>query len=328
MYSETKIFGCGALNRDIIFEVNSLEKLKEFNPYISSGAEIKLERKDFFKLLKQVERLGTCVFEGGGGSAANTIYALSKWGFKTGFIGIVGEDEEGYRVYEELEEAGVDLSFVFKKGSTSIALIVLDRRKDRFIAVSPGTGESYLPEFVPKVIRGDHFYNSRFHFTSFASEEGKNFQLSLLEAINTRIFFDPGEIYCRKGRKFLLPWLKKTEYLFITKQEMRFLGGERYKDFFDLGIKAIFLKMGNRGGLVITSKEEIYHPGLRVDKVVDNTGAGDYFNAGVIAGMLEGLSFEAILRLANFCAGQSLRDYARRGCITKEEFKNQVNLLK
>ncbi|NPA39838.1 MAG: hypothetical protein GXO57_05295 [Thermodesulfobacteria bacterium] len=328
MESLVKVFGCGALNRDLIFEVEELEALKKIDDRVFPGAEVKLERNEFLKLLKEVEKIGNCVFEGGGGSAANTIYALSNWGFNTGFVGIVGEDEEGKKIYDELEKAGVDLSLVFKKGTTSIALIVLDKRKDRFIAVSPGTGENYLPEFISEVLKSSEALKSQFHFTSFASEQGKNFQLSLLENLRSKIFFDPGEIYCRRGRKFLLPWLKKTDYLFITRQEVKFIGGVLYREFFNLGIKAVFLKMGSRGAVVITPKEEIYHPGLKVDKVIDNTGAGDYFNAGVIAGTLLGLKLECILRLANYCAGQSLRDYARRGCISKEEFKNQLNLLK
>jgi len=65
-----------------------------------------------------------------------------------------------------------------------------------------------------------------------------------------------------------------------------------------------------------------------VEKIVDNTGAGDYFNAGVLAGIKYGFSEENILKLGVYSAGISLRDFGRKGCLTKKEFQKYVDLLK
>ncbi|MBU2009680.1 MAG: carbohydrate kinase family protein, partial [Chloroflexi bacterium] len=50
-----------------------------------------------------------------GGSAANTIYALARLGVATGFIGAVGDDEEGRRLIADLEGQGVDTSHIAVK---------------------------------------------------------------------------------------------------------------------------------------------------------------------------------------------------------------------
>jgi Sugar kinases, ribokinase family len=141
-----KVYGCGALNWDIFFEVPSLDALKNIPSVdfeVKPGGEVAVSREKFLKILSSLEKQGKRVFSCGGGSAANTIFALSHLGFKTGFIGVCGDDEFGKLVLEELSQAKVDLSLVRRHGETSLALIVLDAERDRFIIVSPGSAEPY-----------------------------------------------------------------------------------------------------------------------------------------------------------------------------------------
>ena len=60
----------------------------------------------------------------------------------------------------------------------------------------------------------------------------------------------------------------------------------------------IALKLGEKGCLLFDGKKLIREYGITVD-VVDPTGAGDAFNAGVIYGVIRGLDLEKVARLAN-----------------------------
>lgn len=320
---EFEFVGCGALNWDIFFEVKDFSELKFRDLVILPGREITLKREEFLKFLALLEKKGRFLFECGGGSSANTIYALAHWGFKCGFIGVVGQDSFGKKIIEEFEKVGVDTSFILKSGDTSLALILLDKNRDRFISISPGSCESSL-------INLDMTFNKSkalFHFSSFASKSGQEFQKKLLSKITSGISFDPGEIYTNLGKDFLLPWLKKTSILFITDYELKKLSLS-LEELLILGIKKIFLKKGKEGGEFISKELRIKAPALKIDKIVDNTGAGDYFNAGILAGLKLGFSEEQSLKLGIYSASLSLRDFGRKGCLTKEEFKNYVNLVR
>jgi len=315
--------GCGALNWDIFFEVEEFLSLKFENLKILAGREVILEREQFLRFLKFLEKEGNFLFECGGGSSANTIYALSCWGFKSAFIGAVGEDEVGRKIVDELEGVGINTEFIVKGGETSLAIILLDKRKDRFIAVSPGDSEVYLSQSKVKL----YGHNTLFHFSSFASKTGQKFQKDLLSKIDTKISFDPGEIYAGLGKEFLISFFEKTGILFITEYELKKIGVS-IEELFNLGVEKIFLKKGKEGAECFTKQQKIEMPAFKVGNIVDNTGAGDYFNAGVLAGLKMEFPEEKALKLGIYSAGMSLRDYGRKGCLTKEEFQNYVNLLK
>ena len=82
-----------------------------------------------------------------GGSATNTIYGLAKLGIRTGFIGSIGNDEEGRASIRDLEAVGVDTSQLqIRKGArTSYALCLSDKLGRRSIYVLPGANKEGLP---------------------------------------------------------------------------------------------------------------------------------------------------------------------------------------
>ncbi|MCS7279881.1 MAG: carbohydrate kinase family protein [Thermodesulfobacteriaceae bacterium] len=316
--------GCGALNWDLFFEVEAFEEVKFEGIKPKPGREILLERKTFLNFLNYLEKKAQFLFECGGGSSANTIYALSLWDFKCAFIGALGKDSFGEKILKELERVKIDQSYILQKGETSLALILLDKKRDRFIAISPGKAEESLLEYEFKNLK----IEGLFHFSSLASPYGQKFQLNLLNQINTSISLDPGEIYAELGLEFLKPFFKKTSYLFLTEYELQKISIS-LEELFSFGVKKVFLKKGKKGAEVITSERQKYFlPSIEVVKVVDNTGAGDYFNAGVLAGIKLKLPLEKALRLGIISGGISLRGFGRSGILNLEEFKNQVNLLK
>ncbi|MFN3505133.1 MAG: carbohydrate kinase family protein [Caldimicrobium sp.] len=314
--------GCGALNWDIFFRVEKIEDIRVCEFKLKPGEEYVLERDLFLEFYENLKKVGYLVFQGGGGSSANTIYALAKFGFETSFLGAVGEDEFGERVLQELSEASVETKFIRKGGTTSLALILLDKNNDRTIIVSPGTAENYLI-FEEKNIPVGTIY----HLTSFASKIGQNFQINLLNALSTKISFDPGEIYSRLGKNFLTPFIKKTKFLFLTERELE-LSGLAEDELLEMGVLALFIKKGREGAEVITKKKRVKSSVCKAPQIIDNTGAGDFFNAGVLAGLFLKLEIDMALSLGLGVASLSLRDYGRRGLPDRKEFKKFLSRLK
>lgn len=71
--------------------------------------------------------------------------------------------------------------------------------------------------------------------------------------------------------------------------------------YLSLGTKKIAVKLDKKGAYFKSAKESGYAPTFRADKVVDTTGAGNAFAAGLISGVIDDIPLaEAVVR-ANAC---------------------------
>lgn len=77
---------------------------------------------------------------GGGGPAATAAVAAARQGMRTAFIGVVGDDESGDRIIEDLAKEGVDTSGISRaSGGSARSVVVIDGpRKTRSISNRPG----------------------------------------------------------------------------------------------------------------------------------------------------------------------------------------------
>lgn len=91
------IVGFGALNLDLIFEVEDFKLISSNKFRLIPGEELFDSEEEFRFLLEQLNRLGKLKSKSGGGSAANTIVALARMGFQTKFIGKVGKSKRAKR---------------------------------------------------------------------------------------------------------------------------------------------------------------------------------------------------------------------------------------
>lgn len=92
----------------------------------------------------------------------------------------------------------------------------------------------------------------------------------------------------------ILPGAGEGEVLVGTRDE------KKIADFYlSRGAKAVAVKLGPDGAYLKTAEAESYLPPFCEDRKVDTVGAGDGFAAGVISGLLEGLSHEKAVERGN-----------------------------
>lgn len=65
---------------------------------------------------------------------------------------------------------------------------------------------------------------------------------------------------------------------------------------------AVITTLGDRGSLVATSEREEAIPAVKADAVLDPTGAGDAFRAGMIKGLITGKTLTEAARMGAVCA--------------------------
>jgi sugar/nucleoside kinase (ribokinase family) len=308
------VIGIGALNLDLMYEVPDLAALRKQGWPLDVGRETSLAPREFKALLKAVEGQGALRFRSGGGSAANTIVALARMGFQTGFVGRVGADDEGAFILSEMK--GVEVAHIRRGGASGICLVVLDRRCDRALVVQPNANDDLSFEDFNIPYLSDARY---LHLSAFVGDGPFAAQQRLMEVLPDRVkvSLDPGELYAQRGRKAILPLIERSSILFATEHEICFLMGTAdykagCKEIALLGPDTVVCKRGEQGAYLFSRQEEAEFRPQGETKVVDNTGAGDVYNAGFLAGLLLKRPLTACLALAHALAAKSLGGYGRQ----------------
>jgi ribokinase len=89
----------------------------------------------------------------------------------------------------------------------------------------------------------------------------------------------------------------------------------------EIGPSIVVCKKGRQGSHIFTGEEDFEVPAIEVE-VVDNTGAGDVYNAGFLAGLFLGKSLEESAHFATKVAAKSVTGYGRDCYPTEEDLKN------
>lgn len=242
-----------------------------------------------------------------GGSVANTAIMLSRLGLKTELYTHTGEDDWADITLNTLRREGVGLEHVCRDPNAGTGLIFIPVTPDGERTMFSYRGANIL--LAPEEIRAEditalgalHF--SGYSFLKSTQREAAWKALEIAQQVGVPITLDLGvepavAIGADLPRLFAaldLLVLGDQEVTAITRQSdlARGIG-----QLLDAGVKTIGLKLGKDGCEVISAAQRARLPGMRVD-VVDTTGAGDAFSAGLIYGALREMTFGARGLLAN-----------------------------
>jgi len=300
--SRFDVVGFGALNVDKLFKVNKLAKAEE-ESFIEGHTE-------------------AC-----GGSAANTAVGLARLGCKVGYIGKVGCDREGDVLIQDFCNEGINTDGVVRsaQGKSGSVMGFVDKKGARALYVDSGVNDN----IDIKEVNARYASQAQFlHLTSFVGDESFQTQKKLLDNIlpSTKVSFDPGALYARRGFAALEPIIRKTCVLMPNSLELTLLTGEiAYRKGADImlgrGVKIVAVKLGGDGCYVTDGREQHLIEPFKVD-VVDTTGAGDAFCAGFLYGLVNGKSLFECGKLGNFVASRCVMKMgARTGLPVAEDLE-------
>lgn len=305
------VVGFGALNLDLIYEVESLEPLRAWGIEVQPGGEAPAPQEALQPVLEWLGRAGVLRARSGGGSAANTVLALARMGFETGLVGKVGSDPEGDFLLQAL--APVDTSRIRREGCSGLCLVLLNHQGERTNLVFPGSNDSLSRQEIDfDYLRGFRFL----HLTSFVGPKPFAAQVETVREVSpgVRVGFDPGEIYARLGLLALRPILTHSFVLFLTEAELSLLTGKGFREgcgeLLASGPQVVVCKRGAAGSYLRWGEGELALPARPVG-ARDATGAGDVFAAGFLAGLLLGRPLPDCARIAGELAASSTTGYGR-----------------
>jgi sugar/nucleoside kinase (ribokinase family) len=242
-----------------------------------------------------------------GGCAANVSIDLSRLGFSTAVLGMVGNDGFGDFVVRTLEAAGVDAGGVVRTDAahTSATMIMVHADGERSFLHHIGANAAYREEHVDF----RRIQESRILHVAGAlvmpGIDGEPMARILKRAKQAGVTTSLDTVYDATGRwmTVLAPCLEHTDIFLPSLEEAKCLTGRENppdiaKALMDSGVKTVAIKLGERGSYIRTSEAEFWTPAFKVTPV-DGTGSGDAFVAGFLAGLLSGWDLEKTGRFAN-----------------------------
>jgi sugar/nucleoside kinase (ribokinase family) len=258
-----------------------------------------------------------------GGSAGNTIAGIASFGGRANYIGKVAHDELGAVFSQDLKAMGVNFDTEFLHDDpthTARCLINITEDGQRTMATFLGAAALVGPKDVheAEIKASQIIYLEGYLFDTPSGREAfaKACEIARLSGRKTAITLSDGFVVDR-WRVDILAFIERhIDLVFANESELLalfqtddFHKGVRYlKTKVDLA----FVTRGDLGSVVI--KHDINHiiPTYPVKAVVDTTGAGDQYAAGVLYGLTQGLPLETCGRLGSLAASEVISHYGPR----------------
>jgi sugar/nucleoside kinase (ribokinase family) len=253
-----------------------------------------------------------------GGSAAITAVAAARLGVSVALVAAVGSDPAGEFMLSQLAREGVNTDAVVVRDDMPTGMTVaLSRGEDRAILTAVGAVASLRTRDVPAALLSEarHVHVSSYFLLAESLGPGLPALLSAVRAAGATTSLDTNwDPAGRWGDERLRAAIAQADVLIPNEAEALRLSGEG-----DLAAAArvltstgarLVVKLGRRGALCVDGSRR-HHAQLPPVTAVDATGAGDCFDAGLIAGLLAGLAMPQATALG--CAVGALSTRAPGG---------------
>ena len=265
----------------------------------------------------------------GGGPVPNALAAASRLGLKCSYIGSVGNDTNGHFLIEELQNFGVDTSFMklHPDSATPFATIWIDKNSGyRSVVLNRNQYISLTCDTLPKQIISS---------TPILLLDGRDSSVNLCAAqwakdAGNLVVCDFGSVRQKTEELLKLTHYPVTSFNFIR----QFLGDVSAEsaatELLKYGCKAAVVTDGKRGCWYASDASVFHQPAFPVN-VVDTTGAGDAFHGAFLAGLKKGWDIRTIVQFAGAVAAKTCEHVGgKSGLPTMEDalnllVKNNVN---
>lgn len=229
-----------------------------------------------------------------GGVGRNIAENLSRMGIKVEFISVLGNDNYAREIRENCKELNIGLehSEIIEQENTSTYLCINNKRGEMQLAISDMGIYEYMTPF---------FLSSRLHIINSAKACVIDTNIPsvsldyLMDNVRVPIFLDT--VSTKKTEK-IKDFIHNVYAIKPNKYEAEILSGVKIENdddykkatdiILDKGVKEIYMSLGSEG-VYYTNGASYGRLSIISDKIVNTTGAGDSFLAGVVWGYINGM---------------------------------------
>lgn len=234
-----------------------------------------------------------------GGCAGNIAYSLAMLEGEPLIMATVGDDCEPYtRRLESLKLSQAHVTRI-PETYTAQAFITTDLDDNQITAFHPGA-MNHSHE--------NHVHEARDVRLGIIAPDGRDGMLQHARefyAAGIPYVFDPGQGLPMFQGPELLEFVRMADYVAVNDYEGRMLQERTGATLEQLAlqVKAFVVTLGARGAVILAGGREYEIPSIKPERVVDPTGCGDAFRAGLLYGIAAGLDWPLAGRLASLLGG-------------------------
>jgi len=303
--------------------VDSLEQIEEFviDELNLNKARMTLVDKERSNFLLQ--NMKNPIYEAGG-SAANTAYWISQLGGNAGFIGKISNDDLGKQFKSSLNDSGLKDYTVFESedNQTGLCAIFITPDGERTMNTYLGAGEHLSVDDLhidaikeAKILYMEgYLWDKPSSKSAFLNAAKINKESGGLNSISL------SDVFCVEMHRdsFISFIADDIDYVFCNEDELNSLTlqsstNESFKYFEENfpKVKELICTLGSNGAVILKNGERHSFEATET-KVIDKTGAGDFFAAGYLYGLQKELSIDKSANFANKSAAHVISEIGVR----------------
>ncbi len=262
-------------------------------------------------------------FQISGGSASNSAAGVASLGGKAAFVGKVADDEVGHFFASDLRKTGVEYkTLMLEHGAASgKSMILITPDGERTMNTYLGACHDLTKEDIIE----EQISSSAIIFMEGYLWDPPEAKLAFIQAANyahkneraTAITLSDPFCVDRFRDEFLDLLRSQTcDYVFANVEELKSLYEtddlHHAAQMVAQDCELAAITMGEKGAMAIANGEVISVPAIKVDEVVDVTGAGDLFASGFLLALARGKDLREALVLGCICASEVISHVGAR----------------
>ena len=310
-----KILGIGNAIVDVFAKVDDEFLIKR--NFIKGS--MKLIDKSEFEDLKKNIKIEKVV---AGGSVANTMSGIAYLKGSPSFIGKVNSDSFGEMYKKSLEDINVDFPYIQKKENlstgTSIILITPDSERTMctYLGISSNLSESDIDE--NNIIDKELIFLEGYLWDKGISEKMFKHAINIAKKYKVKIAMSLSDVFCVTRHKEDFYNLLKNDLDILIGNENEINELTNRKSLLDSISqlkelnKLIVITRNEKGSMAIKNNEIINCDSVKVEKILDLTGAGDLFAAGFLKEYLEKSEIKKCLITGSILASKIIQKIGAR----------------
>ena len=269
-----------------------------------------------------------------GGSAANTVVGVASFGGRAHYVGKVRDDQLGEVFGHDLRATGVgyDTTRAMEGPSTGRCLILVTPDAQRTMSTFLGASVRLGPGDLDKdlIARGKILYLEGYLFDPPEAQEAFRSAAALAHAAGRRVSLTLSDPFCvdRHRAAFLDLVEHHVDILFANEAEICALYEVRD---FEAALARVrghceiaALTRSARGSVIVGDGQVHIVAAHPVEAVVDTTGAGDLYAAGVLYGLSRGLDLPTCGRLGSLAAAEVISHVGARPMVPLAQLAKRI----